>query len=284
MTWFKVDDGFYRNPKSAVLSDAATSLWLRSATWSCDLLTDGYVPEKMLPLFRSSQDAAQELRDAGLWETAQDGWRFHDWFDYQPSAEEVEALRQKRSEAGRKGGKLSAKTRIEALAQANAQAKPKQTSSKPPSKTEAKSNPVPVPVPVSNSYELDSVADARPEVLELCTHLADLIESNGSKRPTIGKQWLDAARLMLDTDHRNPSDAHHLIDWCQHDEFWIPNILSMPKFRQKYDTLRLQSQRATNGGTTNRAEDRFRQNLAAVEQVARRDNPDRWSTHPRIGD
>ena len=140
MSWFKVDDGFYRNPKTAMLSDMATALWLRAATWSCDMLTDGVVPKKMLPLFRSSEDAVQELCDAGLWEATQGGWRFHDWFDYQPSAQEVEELRKKRSEAGRKGGKLSAQAKV----QASAQAKPKQN----PSKTEAKSNPVPVSVPV----------------------------------------------------------------------------------------------------------------------------------------
>ncbi|GAA6122597.1 hypothetical protein BPY_07050 [Bifidobacterium psychraerophilum] len=261
MTWFKVDDGFYRNPKSAVLSDTATSLWLRAATWSCDLLTDGFVPEKMLPMFRSPQDAAQELCDAGLWEKTEGGWRFHDWFDYQPSAEEVEELKQKRKEAGRRGA--MARWQNDGKPIANAMANAKQTDGKVHGKPIAKSCPVSVSVPVSNSYELDSVADARPEVMELCTHLADLIAANGSKRPTIGKQWLDSARLMLDTDHRTPTEAHHLIDWCQHDEFWIPNILSMPKFRKQYDTLRLQAGRS-------HPRSKAQQNQDANEQMVRR--------------
>jgi hypothetical protein len=31
------------------------------------------------------------------------------------------------------------------------------------------------------------------------------------------------------------------IDWCQSDPFWRANILSMPKLREKYETLRLRA-------------------------------------------
>lgn len=80
----------------------------------------------------------------------------------------------------------------------------------------------------------------------LCLLLADLIEGNGSKRPSINKQWHDAARLLLDKDGRELDKAARLIQWCQADEFWRANILSMPKFREKYDQLRLaaEAQRA----------------------------------------
>lgn len=89
------------------------------------------------------------------------------------------------------------------------------------------------------------VADAtpRPEVEALCGHLADLVESNGSKRPNITKAWLDAARLLIDNDKRDPREAWTLIEWSQASPFWQANVMSMPKFREKYDTLRLQSGR-----------------------------------------
>lgn len=85
----------------------------------------------------------------------------------------------------------------------------------------------------------------RPDVDRLCDHLADRIEANGSKRPTIGKRWRDAARLMLDADGRTEQQVHNAIDWCQADEFWRGNVLSMPKLRDKYDQLRLAAARAT---------------------------------------
>ena len=88
-----------------------------------------------------------------------------------------------------------------------------------------------------------AVADAtpRPEVEALCTRLADRIEANGSKRPNVTKAWRDAARLMLDRDERTAEQIAWLIDWCQADEFWRANIQSMPKFRDKFDQLRLKA-------------------------------------------
>ncbi|CUO05776.1 hypothetical protein [Bifidobacterium pseudocatenulatum] len=103
--WFKVDDSFFSNPKTAMLSDGATALWLRSGSWSAQQLTDGFIPARMVPMFRGSDDSVRELCDVGLWERddERDGYRFHDWSDYQPDGEEVDALRRKRSEAGKRG-------------------------------------------------------------------------------------------------------------------------------------------------------------------------------------
>ncbi len=77
----------------------------------------------------------------------------------------------------------------------------------------------------------------------LCTHLADRIEANGSKRPTITKGWRDAARLLMTRDGRTEEQIHRAIDWCQDDAFWRANILSMPTLRKQYDRLRLAAQR-----------------------------------------
>lgn len=103
--WFKVDDSFFSNPKTAMLSDGATALWLRSGSWSAQQLTGGFIPARMVPMFRGSDDSVRELCDVGLWERddERDGYWFHDWSDYQPDGEEVDALRRKRSEAGKRG-------------------------------------------------------------------------------------------------------------------------------------------------------------------------------------
>ena len=85
--------------------------------------------------------------------------------------------------------------------------------------------------------------NGRPDVEHLCTLLADRIEANGSKRPQITKRWRDAARLMIDRDGRDEEHVAKAIEWCQKDEFWRANILSMPKLREKYDQLRLQASR-----------------------------------------
>jgi hypothetical protein len=91
-----------------------------------------------------------------------------------------------------------------------------------------------------------ATADAhpvRPEIQTLCDRLADRIAANDEdhKRPTVGKRWLDACRLLIDRDGRDPAKIAAVIDWCQGHEFWRANILSMPKLREKYDQLRKQA-------------------------------------------
>ncbi|MGW2130428.1 hypothetical protein [Streptomyces coelicoflavus] len=90
-------------------------------------------------------------------------------------------------------------------------------------------------------------APERDDVERVCTHLADRIEGNGSKRPTITKAWRTAARLMLDKDGRTEEQIHGAIDWCQNSDFWRSNVMSLPKLRDKYDTLRLQATRHAPG-------------------------------------
>jgi len=111
----------------------------------------------------------------------------------------------------------------------------------------------------------------RADIEAICTRLADRIEANGSKRPRIGKRWREAARLLLDRDGRTESQVLTAIDWCQSDEFWRSNILSMPKLREKYDQLRLAAARAApNGRRPSTTDQRVRDGLALADQLDRK--------------
>ncbi len=79
------------------------------------------------------------------------------------------------------------------------------------------------------------------EAEDLAHLLASLIESNGSKKPSVTTAWLTAADRLLRLDGRDPEEAAHILRWCQADDFWRGNILSMTKFREKYDQLRLKA-------------------------------------------
>lgn len=79
--------------------------------------------------------------------------------------------------------------------------------------------------------------------------------ANGCKPPTIGKKWLDDARLLLDADKRDFDEAMALVDWCQRHHFWRSNIKSMTKFRAQYDTLRLQREDQGKAPNQSRAPD-----------------------------
>jgi hypothetical protein len=123
----------------------------------------------------------------------------------------------------------------------------------------------------SAKIDLDAGRVSKPvreDVERLCVHLADSIESNGSKRPPINKGWRDSARLLMDRDGRTEEQIIAAIDWCQADEFWRTNILSMPKLREKYDQLRLVAQRqmrSSNGASPQRRSTRDERVMQALE-------------------
>jgi len=90
----------------------------------------------------------------------------------------------------------------------------------------------------------------RPDVQQVCEHLADRIVGNGCKRPTITKAWREEARLLLDKDGRTVEQVLRCIDWATSNNFWRKNILSMPTLREKYDRLRMDAEderKAPNG-------------------------------------
>jgi hypothetical protein len=98
--------------------------------------------------------------------------------------------------------------------------------------------------------DADAPAEAEPpaeepraDVEQVCAHLADKIAANGSKKPATTEKWRTEARRLIDADMRPVAEIMRVIDWCQADKFWRSNILSMPKLREKYDQLRLASQR-----------------------------------------
>ncbi|MEU9415211.1 hypothetical protein [Streptomyces sp. NPDC048272] len=88
-----------------------------------------------------------------------------------------------------------------------------------------------------------TITELRTDVEQACSLLADLIEANGSRRPVITRDWRDAARLLIDKDAVPLENVLTAIRWSQDNDFWRSNILSMPKLRKQFDTLRLQAQR-----------------------------------------
>ena len=191
--WFKVDDSFFSNPKTAMLSDGATALWLRSGSWSAQQLTDGFIPARMVPMFRGSDDSVRELCDVGLWERDEerDGYRFHDWSDYQPDGEEVDALRRKRSEAGKRGAdrRWKRKTVDENGKNGKTDGKCHGKSMANSWQTDGKSmaNSCPVPVPVPDKKEKEEYSSSFSKEISP-TEYADMAEKDATDR-TIASEY-----------------------------------------------------------------------------------------------
>lgn len=80
MPWFNVDDGFAFHRKTVLAGNAAIGLWTRAGSWCSRELTDGFVPDHMVPTMGTPKQA-ERLVKAGLWvrDDAREGFQFHEW-------------------------------------------------------------------------------------------------------------------------------------------------------------------------------------------------------------
>lgn len=100
MSWVRLDDKTFVNPKLGAVSDGAFRLYINALCYAAMNETDGFVPEtaiaQLLPAAaatasrpRALATAAQSLVDAGCWHPAErattQGWEIHDFLEYNPS-------------------------------------------------------------------------------------------------------------------------------------------------------------------------------------------------------
>lgn len=105
MTWFKVDDGFWRHRKVRLLGSdkaAAVGVWMLAGSHAAEELSDGFVPHEVLRQWDPDGAMTNRLIEVGLWAAThvmgEDGVQFHDWLDYNPSREKVLADRAREAE------------------------------------------------------------------------------------------------------------------------------------------------------------------------------------------
>lgn len=125
MTWFKVDDGWARHPKTRKAGKDGRALWMTAGVECASAKTDGHVAAHLVRDYAYLADvnvkkAAAALVAAGLWhdsttirecrscrhvagELEPGSFYFHDWTDWQPTKDETllptDRLRWKRKAA-----------------------------------------------------------------------------------------------------------------------------------------------------------------------------------------
>ena len=84
------------------------------------------------------------------------------------------------------------------------------------------------------------------DVLALTEQLIKAMTLNDPKAkiPANLARWHTEADRLLRLDKRPISEVSQVLAWSQADGFWKANILSLPKFREKYPTLRAQWERS----------------------------------------
>lgn len=114
MPWFKVDDKLHDHRKARAAGKAAMGVWVLAGSWAADNLTDGFVPNSLLSRWGTRADAGR-LVQVGLWhedsQEGEEGWRFHEWSERQPTRAQKLAERAAKAEAGRVGGIASGRSR-----------------------------------------------------------------------------------------------------------------------------------------------------------------------------
>lgn len=271
MSWFKVDDNFYDHPKVDELSLEAVGLWLLCGTYCAKQLTDGHIPTRRVYKLGGSEDVITELVEAGMWDEADEGYRFRNWGEYQPTRDDVEAAREaarerKRKQRRGKSGQfepseshgetptdVTAESHRDTLAghtvtpsagHADVTAESHRESHRPdPTR--------PDPTNVSSNEETASeVSDEtpRPDVSQILDAIGEHCSAHGFKKPSRTKANTAAARLLIDADGHTLEQVLWIVAWVTRSEFWAGNIRSASKLREKFDQLKHQAMRDTASG------------------------------------
>lgn len=117
MPWFRVDDNLAFHHKVVAAGNPAIGLWARAGALCAQQLTDGFVPDHMIPALGTVAQA-RKLVQVGLWTRMEGGYAFHEWEERQPRKADVEAERA----AAKERMRLAREKKRKAAQEANTQA------------------------------------------------------------------------------------------------------------------------------------------------------------------
>ena len=114
MPWGRIDDTLYDHPKVDDLGRyrlPCMGLYLLALSYSNRHLTDGHIPTGQVKRLGGTRFLAEQLVRVGLWDLLVDGYRIHDFLDYNDSASAVRRRRVDFQELGKRGGIASGEAR-----------------------------------------------------------------------------------------------------------------------------------------------------------------------------
>lgn len=118
MSWANLDDAFPKHPKALPLSDAAFRLHVSGICHAAQYELDGVLHAEAVPLLvpRYKRATLEELLRRGTWHDIGQGcgtdycrlgvpesYVIHDYLQWNRSREQIEAERERKRKAGRKG-------------------------------------------------------------------------------------------------------------------------------------------------------------------------------------
>jgi hypothetical protein len=104
--WVRIDDQIAHHPKFIAAGPIASWFWVCGCGYCAKYLTDGFIPDAALANLggvTNPRKWAQKLVGVGLWLRVDGGYQVHDYHDYNLTAAEVKAKRD-RDRARKKNG------------------------------------------------------------------------------------------------------------------------------------------------------------------------------------
>lgn len=274
--WFRLDANLFDDPRIAEIAEEHGPLGIVAYVYALcsakrQYLTPGTITLSPVVLARDvgskradCEQAIGALVEAGLLVAVeQETYEVPKWLDKQPDERNAPArAKRKALHPGRKPGRPRKRPEMASNGRERSEMENDNSTIRPDDQTTIDNSTPDNSTTRSSSRPTSATPDADREECEL---LAELIERNGSRRPTVTAAWLQAADRMKRLDGREHDKIMEAIRWCQADEFWRANVLSMPKLREQYDRLRLAARRSPQA----RVEDRTAARLAAADELQR---------------
>lgn len=101
MPWFNVDDGLTFHPKVLAVGNGPLGAWVRLGAYCAKHVTDGYVPGEIARMVAGRREL-DRLVECGWLHREGDGYRMHDYLDYNRDAAQVARDREKAAERKRR--------------------------------------------------------------------------------------------------------------------------------------------------------------------------------------
>lgn len=235
---------YRENDRMLGVEPLAELVFVRGLAFAKEKFSDGFIGRRQVRLLAGDLEQTydvdgdfliNQLVTVGLWEVVPGGWVVEGWADWNAlDSSRAGTLGNHERWHVRKGTTSPDCPHCDRgdSGATDGDIAPESGSASPSSQYRAETDHIP------------SSDERREDVDFLCDLLASLAVENGATKAKVTKAWRTEARRLLDLDNVPLSEAERVMRWALSDSFWRANVLSMPKFREKFDQLKLRANAA----------------------------------------
>lgn len=211
----------------------AELLWVRILSFLASIPSDGFVTERQLKSvglgLRSVPKRVRTLQEVGLLIAEPGGYVARSWLKWNKSVQEYN------KELSTDRQRHASKSAEDDL---NSERNPSQLPSDSDTQYRAEQSSTEQSSTSTSDADASDGGEFAPDVIRLCSLLAELVASNGHPVKTVGPTWWNACERLFRLDGYTADQVEWVMRWATANEFWSSNIRSMPKLREKFSELK----------------------------------------------